>query len=56
MANALGTKTFKFEILNAWSDKNHRIASAMMTACIAKHNDTDKFKYFIDDLDETGEW
>jgi hypothetical protein len=56
MANALGTKTFKDDISNAWTDYDHRIASDMMLACSLKHRDTDKFIYFVDDLDESPEW
>ena len=56
MANAAGTKTFKNDIANAWSASDHRKASDMMTKCIAKHKDTDKFTYAIDDIDETGDW
>lgn len=56
MANAVGTKTFKDDISNAWSDSDHRVASAMMIRCIDKHNDTDKFTYSIDDVDESPEW
>jgi len=56
MANAVGTKTFKDDISNAWSDSDHRIACAMMLHCIDKHNDMDKFTYSIDDVDESPEW
>jgi hypothetical protein len=28
----------------------------MMLACSLKHRDTDKFIYFVDDLDESPEW
>lgn len=56
MANAVGTKTFKSDISNAWSISDHRGASDMMTKCINKHKDTDKFTYAIDDIDETGDW
>ena len=56
MRNAAGTKTFKNDISNAWSSPDHRIASDMMTACVNKHNDTDKYQYLIDDIDEIGDW
>ena len=56
MANAVGTKTFGANILNAWVTKDHRIASTMLNKCITKHNDTDRFVYNIDDIDESAEW
>lgn len=56
MANAVGTKTFKNDISNAWSTDDHRKASDMMTACINKHNDKDNYTYLIDDIDELGDW
>jgi hypothetical protein len=56
MANAAGTKTFKNDISNAWTDSDHRVAGNMMARCVDKHNDEDDFKYLIDDLDESGEW
>lgn len=56
MANAVGTKTFKNDMSNAWSTKDHRIASDMMCKCINKHNDTNKFIYMIDDIDEISDW
>ena len=56
MLNAVGTKTFGTNILNAWVTKDHRIASTMLNKCITKHNDTNQFVYNIDDIDESGEW
>ncbi len=56
MGNAVGTKTFKDDIANAWSDSDHRIASDLMIKCIQKHNDTDKFHYIVDDIDESGDY
>ena len=56
MANAVGTKTFGTNLSNAWSAKDHRAAASMMTRCILKHEDCDKFDYSIDDFDESGDW
>lgn len=56
MANAVGTKTFKNDAINAWSVSDHRLASDMLIKCINKHSDTKDFKYMIDDLDESAEY
>ena len=56
MNNAAGTKTFKPNFKKAWTDKDHRVASAMLDKCVEKHQDTDIYRYIIDDLSETGDW
>lgn len=56
MANAAGTRTFKNDLLNAWSTQDARKASDMMTKCIEKHKDKDIYTYLIDDIDESSEW
>lgn len=56
MKNAAGTRTFKNDIANAWTTPDHRKASDMLTKCVEKHKDKDKFTYLIDDLDESGDW
>ena len=54
--NAAGTKTFKPDFKLAWTNKDHRAASNMLDMCVAKHGDTDKFSYSVDDFGEVGEW
>ena len=56
MRNAAGTKTFKAEFQGAWTDKDHRVASNMLDMCVAKHGDTSKFSYSVDDFGEIGDW
>lgn len=56
MNNAMGTKTFRSGFAGAWTHKDHRASSNMLDICVAKYNDTDKFDYIIDDLNESGDW
>jgi hypothetical protein len=56
MANAAGTKTFKNDFRDAWTNKDHRVASDMLDRCVSRHNDTDEFDYIIDDLSEVGDY
>lgn len=40
----------------AWSTKDHQIAAIMMNKCVEKHKDNYEYTYFIDDLDESGDY
>jgi len=56
MRNAVATRTFRNDLINAWTVTDHRIASGMLCMCINKHRNCGDYDYIVDDLEEQLEW